>query len=110
MAAENGSLEIVRDLLLPAPAQSAEPPNIRGFRAVCQFRRKPFVGILSADADVVRRDDEDCSLGRVVQGINLVAAIDGQGAAAEEEKRNISAKTRRDFHQTFKRQSLFRKP
>ncbi len=52
MAAENGPLEIVRERFLPAPAQSAEPPNIRGFLAVCQFRGNPLISVLRADADV----------------------------------------------------------
>src|SRR5580700_5882179 len=54
MASENGSLEIVRDRFLTAPAQSAEPPNCRGFRTFCQFRRKPLVGVLGAHCNVLR--------------------------------------------------------
>src|SRR4029077_8625660 len=35
MTPENRSLKVVRDRFLTAPAQSAEPPNFRGFRAFC---------------------------------------------------------------------------
>src|SRR5271163_348796 len=38
MMAEDGSFKIVRNPALPAPAQSTELPNVRWFRAVCQFR------------------------------------------------------------------------
>ena len=60
MAAENGRFEIVRHASLPAPAQSAESPNVYWVSAKsCQFRRHPLVGVFGADADVARRNDED---------------------------------------------------
>src|SRR5271170_1196470 len=89
MAAENGPFEIIRDRSLPAPAQSAEPPNSIGFRQPCQFRGEPFVSVLRADADVARRNDEDGLRRRVGQGVDFVAAIDGQRAAAEKKERHV---------------------
>src|SRR5580704_16896979 len=84
ITAENGLLEIVRNPSLPAPAQSAEPPNFRGFRAFCQFRRKPCVGVFRAHADVSSGDDNDGSPGRIGKRVEFVTTIHRQSAATEE--------------------------
>src|SRR5580698_5315003 len=76
MMAEDGALEIIRETCsLPAPAQSAEPPDFRGFCILCQFRRNPFVGVLGGHADVVRGDDQDGFFRRVRKWVDFVAAI-----------------------------------
>src|SRR6201987_2470128 len=103
MTAENGLLKIVRNPSLPAPAQSAEPPNFRGFCAFCQFRRKPSVGVLRAHGDISRRDDDDGLRRCIGKRIDFITAIHRQSTAAEEKERNIGAKACSNFHQAFKR-------
>src|SRR5580700_1476209 len=83
ITAENGLLEIVRNPSLPAPAQSAEPPDFRGFRAICQFRRNPLVSVFRAHADDSRRNDNDGLLARIGKRIDFVATIHRNSAAAE---------------------------
>src|SRR5579864_1427475 len=108
MTAENGLLEIVRNPSLPAPAQSAEPPNFRGFRAICQFRRNPLISVLRAHADVSRRDDNDGLLARIGKRIDFVATIHRQRAPAEKKKRHVSSKTCSNFHEAFEGHIHFR--
>src|SRR6201987_1578400 len=50
LTAENGLLEVLRNPSLPAPAQSADSPDFRGFRALFQFRRNPRVRFRRAHA------------------------------------------------------------
>src|SRR5580700_4267469 len=60
MTVEDRPLEIIRKACpLPAPAQSAEPPNFRGLRAICQFRRNPLKGVLGAHCNVARRHHQN---------------------------------------------------
>src|ERR1700723_3918945 len=107
--AEDGSLEIIRETAsLPAPAQSAEPPDFRGFCSLCQFRRNPLVGVFGADADVARRDNQDGSLWNIWKRINFVAPRDSQGTSSEKEERNVSAQTCGDLHQARQRHLGFR--
>src|ERR1700751_2431232 len=108
MTAENGLLKVVRNPSLPAPAQSAEPPNFRGFRAICQFRRNPLVSVFRAYADIPRRDDNDRLFARIGKGIDFVASIHRQRAAAKEKKRHISSKACTDFHHALERHIHFR--
>src|SRR6201984_54466 len=103
MTTENGLLKVVRNPSLPAPAQSAEPPDLRGFCAFCQFGRKPSVGVLRTDADVTRRDDNDGLLGRIGKWIDFITAIHRQGTAAEEKKRHVGSEACGNFHQAFER-------
>src|ERR1700722_8355573 len=110
MTAENGMLEIIRNRFLPAPAQSAEPPNFRGFRAICQFRRNPLVSVLRTHADVSRGDDNDGLFARIGKRIDFVATIHRQRAPAEKKKWHISSKAGRDFHQTLERHAFLRQP
>ena len=100
MTAEDRRLEIIREARpLPAPAQSAEPPNFRGFRPFCQFRRHPLVGFLRAHANIARRNHQNRLLRRVRQRINLVAAVHRQRAPAKQKKRHVRAQPRGDFQQ-----------
>src|SRR6201985_1228127 len=110
MTAENGLLEVVRNPSLPAPAQSAEPPDFRGFRAICQFRRNPLVSVFRAHADVSRRDDDDGLLARIGKRIDFVATIHRQRAPAEKKKRHVSSNASTNFHQALERDAFLRHP
>src|SRR5580698_5952431 len=100
MTAEDRPLEIIRKACpLPAPAQSAEPPNSRGFWAFCQFRRNPLEGVLGAYADIARRHDYNPLLRRIGQRIDFLAAVYRQRPPAEQKTRHIGAQGRRNFHQ-----------
>src|SRR5271168_5088309 len=99
MMAEDGSFKIVQNPALPAPAQSTELPNVRWFRAVCQFRGNPLVGILGAHADFFWGNHEDRPRRRVGERIDLVAAIHTQRPSAEEKKWHVGAQTGGDFHE-----------
>src|ERR1700693_1758369 len=103
MAVNDRSLQNVRDPSRPAPAQSAEPPNGRGSRAVCQFRRNPLVGFLRAHPHVSRGNDENDPLRPIGQGIDFVAAADCQRAASEQEEGHIGTQARGNFDQSLER-------
>src|ERR1700741_23090 len=103
MTAENRLLKIVRNPSLPAPAQRAEPPNLRGFSAFCQFRRKPSVGVLRAHGDISRRDDDDGLRRCIGKRIDFITAIHRQSAAAKEKEWHIGAEARSNLHQSFER-------
>src|SRR6202021_508250 len=100
MTVEDRPLEIIRKACpLPAPAQSAEPPNFRGFWAFCQFRRNPLESVLRAHTNIARRDHHNRLLRRVRQRIDFVAAIYRQRPSAKQKERHIRAQPCRNFHQ-----------
>src|SRR5580698_10088102 len=73
MTTEDRPLEIIRKARpLPAPAQSAEPPNFRGFRSFCQFCRNPLEGVLRAHSNIARRNHHNGLLRRIPQRIYFV--------------------------------------
>ncbi len=69
--------------------------------------RRPTVGVLGADADAAGGDDHDVALREIGQRVDFVAAIYGQGAAAEEEKGHVGAQAGGDFDQSRQRQARF---
>src|SRR5580698_604814 len=108
VSAENRALEVVQErLFLPAPAQSAELNDIRGFSPFCQLFGDPLVGVFGADADLSRRDDDDVAVGKIRERIDFVAAIYGEGAAAEKEKGNVGAEAGGDGDQARERNFAF---
>src|SRR5690349_23211699 len=103
MAAENRALEIVGDPALPAPAQSAEPPNTRGFRALCQFHSYPLISLFRAHAYISRRYNDNRLLRRIIQWINFVAAIHRQSAPAEKKEGHVGSQARGNFQESRQR-------
>ena len=104
MTVEDRPLEIIRKACpLPAPAQSAEPPNFRGFRPFCQFRRNPLEGVLGAHSNIARRNHHNRLLRRIRQRIDFVPSIHRQRPSAKQKKRHIRAQSRRNLHQSRQR-------
>ena len=61
----------------------------------------PAKGFRGGDVDTLRRYDEDGVFFDVGERINFVAFVDAEGAAAEEEERDVGAERNGDFDQAF---------
>src|SRR5271167_1732535 len=104
MTTEDRPLEIIRKACpLPAPAQSAEPPNFRGFRAFCQFRRNPLEGVFGAHSNIPRRHHHNRLLRRVRQRIDFISPVYRQRPSAKQKERHIRAQACRNLHQSRQR-------